>query len=343
MNPLISIIVPIYNVESYLKRCVESLRSQTYPNIEIILVDDGSPDNCGKICDEYSNIDQRIKVVHKPNGGLSDARNAGLDVAKGDLIGFVDSDDFIHPQMYEILYKNMADYNADVSLCNFELVYNDTKIFSEIINKPQVFSGTEALDKIFTYWAQIFVISWDKLYKRAFFDSIRFPKGKIHEDEFTSYKIYAQSKRIVFTDTKLYYYFQSDNSIVRSSFSEKRLHYTEAIEERIEFFKKAENKKYYKLALLNYSVWLLAFNRRNPSVFKERKDIKQIIEKKRINYISLLLNDVDSLSVLNKIAYKIALIYPNLIGFFAFHLLFRGNIVSRIASSILGYSLIPKQ
>ena len=233
MKPLISIIVPIYNVEAYLKRCVVSIQNQTYPNIEIILVDDGSPDKSGKLCDELAAKDERIKVIHKPNGGLSDARNAGIDLAQGEFLSFIDSDDYIHPQMMELLYQNLVEAKADLSCCDIKNAYTTEAEYFDFDNKVKLYTNIEALEMLFTYYCQVFVMVCNKLYRKEAFAEFRFAKGKIHEDEFLTYKILHHSPKIVFSDARLYYYYQSPNSIMRSQFSEKRLQYAEAMEEQI--------------------------------------------------------------------------------------------------------------
>ena len=165
MNSLISVIVPIYKVEKYLRKCVESILSQTHTNLEIILVDDGSPDNCGAICDEYAKQDARIKVIHKPNGGLSDARNAGLDIMTGEYVAFVDSDDWIGPRMYETLLQMLKLFQADIAIGGVadELEQNGKVTTVKVTNyreKPFYESATEAMHSFFTTaWA-----AWDKLY-----------------------------------------------------------------------------------------------------------------------------------------------------------------------------------
>ena len=152
-KPLLSIIVPVYNVEKYIERCIKSILNQSFTNFELILVDDGSPDNCGKICDEYKKKDSRIKVIHKKNGGLSDARNAGIERAKGEYIAFVDSDDFINKYMYEILYKNAKKWDADISICNFKMVCENDRIdedISVICEDAKVYGRNEALNKLYS-------------------------------------------------------------------------------------------------------------------------------------------------------------------------------------------------
>ena len=207
MEELISVIVPIYNVEKYLNKCIESIINQSYSNLEIILVDDGSKDSSGIMCDSYILKDKRIKVIHKENGGLSDARNVGIDKAKGEYIVFIDSDDWIDEKMIEILYNIIKKNNSDISICDYFLAYNEEiqtqKEDIEIIN----LSNIEALKKIYDKDLGVcMIVAWNKLYKRNLFkDDIRYPYGKIHEDEFTTYKLLYKAEKISYTKQKMYY------------------------------------------------------------------------------------------------------------------------------------------
>lgn len=243
MSSLISIIVPIYKVENYLEKCIESILNQTYKDIEIILVDDGSPDNCGKICDEYAKKDKRIKVIHKQNGGLSDARNFGIDLATGEYIIFVDSDDYIDRNMCRILLNYAKKYDADIVSCNFKDVYvnNVEKINKQCINKNlEIVSNIKALYKYFLKNTTDMVVVWNKLYKKkVFFDekNVRFPKGKLHEDMYTTYKLYYYASKIVFIDDILYYYFRHKDSITGSISKKNLLDKIDAVIEQYEFFK----------------------------------------------------------------------------------------------------------
>ena len=215
MTDKISIIVPVYNVEKYLKECIESILSQTYKNIEIILIDDGSTDNSGKICDEYLKKDSRVKVIHKENGGLSDARNTGIEIASGKYIGFVDSDDYIAKDMYDFLYQNIKRENAEISGCNRFLVY-ENKI--EIYGKKEcyeVMDSQRAIEMLCTI-GYIGVSAYTKLYEAKLFKDIRYPKGKINEDMYTTYKLFDKANRIVYDATPKYYYRQRSGSITNS-------------------------------------------------------------------------------------------------------------------------------
>lgn len=212
-NHLISVIVPVYKVEPYLRKCVDSILNQTYRNLEVILVDDGSPDKCGEICDEYAARDPRVKVIHKANGGLSDARNAGLDICKGRYIAFVDSDDWIEPEMYQRLYELLVRFNADMSVGGVadDIEENGRTYTSQKSNygqEPFSESNVEAMKRFFeNSWA-----SWDKLYRRELFDNIRFPVGEINEDEAIVLHLLDRCKTVCYTSELFYHYMKRINS-----------------------------------------------------------------------------------------------------------------------------------
>lgn len=234
-EPLISVIVPVYKVEKYLNRCVKSIIDQTYENLEIILVDDGSPDRCPVMCDAWKEKDNRIKVIHKSNGGLSDARNAGMEVANGELIGFVDSDDWIAPDMYQCLYEAMKADNSDIAACGVEMVWEDgtssrtlTKMGSCVLNRKE---AMEAL--IEESWLKQPV--WYKLYKTNLIRKILFPVEKYHEDAFWSYQVIGVAERVSVTDHVGYYYWQRNGSIMGEKYSLKRLDAIEALEQRQDY------------------------------------------------------------------------------------------------------------
>lgn len=234
-QPLISIIVPVYKVEAYLDKCISSIVSQTYQNLEIILVDDGSPDNCPAMCDDWAEKDDRIRVIHKSNGALSDARNAGMAIASGELMGFVDSDDWISPDMYQILYENMVSTDSDLAACGVEMIWEDGRP-SRMLTKPGgcVLNREEAMHAIVAEsWLKQPV--WYKLYKTALVKDIPFPVGKCHEDVFWSYQAVARAGRVSVTDHVGYYYLQRSSSIMGEGYSLKRLDAIEAYEQRNEY------------------------------------------------------------------------------------------------------------
>lgn len=255
---LISVIVPVYNVEQYLSRCVDSLLAQTYHNLEIILVDDGSTDNSGAICDLYSKKDKRISVIHKKNGGLSDARNVGIDLANGSYIGFVDSDDWIAQNMLETLLHNMIYYEADVSICRFKFTADEKEKEVAVQNETRIYDKYQAIDAMFI--DKVFAShACNKLYKAHLFDNIRFPIGKIYEDQFTTYKIIWAANKIVYTNKQCYYYFIRNDSIARGNFDAKQFDVLDATDVIIDFFKERypEIVKYVQYCWIDNYLYLL--------------------------------------------------------------------------------------
>lgn len=247
-EPLISIIVPIYNVEQYLDKCITSIVNQTYKNLEIILVDDGSTDKCSNISDKWALDDNRIKVIHKENGGLSDARNTGLEIATGKYIGFVDSDDFISKYFVEILYKNLVNTQSDLIQCSHLTVDEDYLGVEELINENlsiKIYNTKEALGLLIEE-ERINQVVWNKLYKKELLQEIHFEYNKLNEDEFFTYQIFAKCKKISYVDLPLYYYLIRNQSIMRKQYSIKRLDGLEAKFLRYEFLK----ENYYDLGSL---------------------------------------------------------------------------------------------
>ena len=251
-QPLISVIVPIYKVENYLEKCVQSIIEQTYQNLEIILVDDGSPDNCPKLCDDLAKKDDRIKVIHKQNGGLSSARNAGIDVAQGEYIGFVDSDDYIEPQMYELLYNAIEKNNCKLSVCNINYVFENGKTIVKVKNSvDEFFDFNQAIVEMNTF--RLFDMgAWSKLYHRDLFEDMRFPVGKFSEDFFIMYKIFEKANGIAYVSTPCYNYLQRQNSITKN----KKINedFIEAAKSQMEYL----DAKYEDLKVLSHTAYASA-------------------------------------------------------------------------------------
>ena len=225
MGPLISVIVPVYNVEKYLCRCVDSLLEQTYRELEILLVNDGSTDHCGTICDEYAQKDARVRVIHKPNGGLADARNAALDVAQGRYFTFVDSDDWVSPDYVGNLYRALKKADADFSIsCFVEIFEKDptTPEPSHELKGFEVLSREECLKRML-YQDGIDVTTPTKLYKRELFDGLRYPVGKLHEDILIAYQILSRAEKVARIENLDYYYFQRADSIMNAEFNPRRM------------------------------------------------------------------------------------------------------------------------
>ena len=233
--PLISVVVPVYKVEKYLDRCVQSIVDQTYRRLEIILVDDGSPDNCGAMCDVWAEKDSRIKVIHKANGGLSDARNAGMAVASGVYMGFVDSDDYISSDMYQLLYDRMIADDADIAACGVEMIFEDGTVPRRLTPSGNcVLNKTEAMEAVIREsWLKQPV--WYKLYKTELIRDCLFPVGKYHEDVFWTWQAVARAEKVGVFDTPCYCYVQRSGSIMGEGYSLKRLDALEAKAERLEY------------------------------------------------------------------------------------------------------------
>lgn len=235
----VSIIVPIYKVEEYLDRCIWSILNQTWSDFELILVDDGSPDKCPAICDEWEKKDKRIKVIHKENGGLSDARNAGLKISSGEFIVFVDSDDWLAVDYLRILMESIQNSQCDIVECGIIRTKGEktTGVFSEEKNKEIVlFEVEDALRELIND-GKFHQYVWNKLYRRNVIDKIFFEKGKTNEDEFWTYQVFGNAKKIGLINIPLYYYLQRETSIMGEGYSLKRLDALEAKLERQKYIK----------------------------------------------------------------------------------------------------------
>ena len=237
-SPLISIIVPIYKTEEYLPKCIESILAQTYANFELILVDDGSPDKCPQICDEYAEKDSRIKVIHKENGGLSSARNSGLDIAKGEYIGYVDSDDYIEPVMYEKMIHSIMGRNADLCICRIQAENPNGDFVSQspISDEDQLFTREDMLHLLVYECLAKYICPFNKLYHKRLFAHNRYSIGKINEDEAIIHHIFGESHGTVFINDILYHYIIRDGSIIHSQVSVKNLDMVDALIDRAEYF-----------------------------------------------------------------------------------------------------------
>lgn len=311
---LVSVIVPIYNVEDYLPKCIDSIICQTYKNIEIILVDDGSPDSCGQICENYKKKDSRIKVIHKENGGLSDARNAGICRAKGSYYVFIDSDDYIHERMIETLVEGVVSTGADIAVCSFKNVKEDEiidihsgintgsyKLISEDIDGLSYFYGDKYTE---------FTVAWNKIYPASFFKEIKYPKGKIHEDEFTTYKLLELAKKIVYIDVPLYYYVSRSSSIMGEEFSLKRLHRLDAISERMDHYLSLGKYDWYEKNLFLYRIFYVRYYK---AVQKQKMDIDILKEYFKTYKKSVLKNILKTnISIKKKLGYIYLALFPDM-------------------------------
>jgi len=243
--PKITIIVPVYNVEKYLNRCVDSILSQTFTDFDIILVNDGSSDNSGSICDYYQRQDSRVNVIHKANKGVADTRNTGLEWAYSHSdsmwVGFVDSDDWIHPQYLELLYHAVTSTGFGMSICGH--LETEQNYIEQIEYHPSIVSMDA--EKAFCDYNLEAIVPWGKLYFKEDFKGIRYPNVKIFDDEFTTYKVLFKNKKIVYVDAPLYYYFLNPKSLMHADWNPSRLIALKALKDQTAYF----DKNHYPVAL----------------------------------------------------------------------------------------------
>jgi glycosyltransferase involved in cell wall biosynthesis len=294
MNPKISIIVPVFNVEGFIHDCIESILDQTFKDFELILVNDGSIDRSGDICDDYSKKDQRIFVIHKENRGQSSARNRGIDVAKGDYIGFIDSDDWVHRDMYKILYTKAIEIEADITACN--IIQYDKDATKHIYSNKKddcLFDRNSAMNELYLNERLTFS-PCNKLYKRKLFKDIKFKEGYILEDMDFAYRIIHQANRIYYTGATLYNYRYNEKSTMRKTFSKKRLDEFEVRKNMYSFYQKnypsLANELYAECFLTGLMLYINIgkYYKNETNQYKylidiDRKIIKSLIFKKDYN------------------------------------------------------------
>lgn len=244
---MISIIVPVYNVEDYLCECVNSILEQSYTELEIILVDDGSTDLCPAMCDEYAKMDRRVKTIHKQNGGLADARNAGLRIATGEYIGYVDSDDYIHPRMYEWLYESIQESHAEIAICRFQPFSERAEEYHGKMPNQKCFTRDEILDAYINENTEQLITPsvWSKLFKRECIEGLSFPVGKLCEDIVYTTKAFYNANKVSYLEAELYYYRQRVGSIMNNSSVQVR-RIQEEVEQyvdRLDFIQKTGNQE----------------------------------------------------------------------------------------------------
>ena len=292
----ISIVVPIYKVEKYLARCIKSLLNQTYTNLEIILVDDGSPDLCPQMCEEYAQIDPRIIVIHKKNGGLSSARNIGIKRATGTYIGFVDSDDYVDHNMFALLYESIKRNNADISICgHYTEKGNRLTIEEPPIDNEVIYSSQEAL-KLLLEDIQIKNYAWDKLYRIDLFNDVYYPNGRNYEDIAVTYLVFSRAKSICIIPEYLYFYQMRDDSISNNVSKEKWLKncadIVRSMTERYKFFEETNNRELSEKALVTIIPYILTLCNLNyvlsQKLFLEDSRKFLICNKKKISNSKLI-------------------------------------------------------
>lgn len=287
----VSVIVPVYNVEQYLEKCLKSITEQTYDNLEIIVVNDGSPDHSEKIIKEFQKNDDRITYIKKENGGLSSARNAGLEIATGDYISFIDSDDWIRSEFISTLVTALETDGSDIAICTMNYIYSDgtEKKRTPVIKSQKIVDPFTGLNDLFE-GSQFKCHAQNKLYKRELFydPDIRYPIGKIFEDVFTTYKLFFKANKISYIDKTLYYYLQNrPGSILQSQFDRKRLVIFEALDQINAFLKgnKIKNKYFHHFVIENI---ISLTNSIYPVFYKlpkiERKNYIRIVKEATIRY-----------------------------------------------------------
>ena len=283
MKDKISIIVPIYNVEKYLERCIISIINQTYTNLEIILVDDGSTDGCPDICEKYKKQDDRIVVLHKKNGGLSDARNKGIDIATGKYIYFIDSDDYMHINTIKFLIECINQSDADISCCSYLPFYDNQQLVdTDMKEEYKCFDSKTALENLL-YQKDCTNSAWGKLYKAALFKDIRYPVGQICEDLPVTYQLFHKAKKVCISSAQYYYYYQRQNSIINTVFKLSRMSGLNFVKDETKFIK--ENHPELIKAAINRefieAVYILSKIELNDKYKKEINELKLVLKNDR--------------------------------------------------------------
>lgn len=310
--PKISIIVPVYNCEKYISNCINSILEQSFKDFELILVDDGSSDRSFEICESFAKKDNRVRAIHQPNSGVSRARNRGLDEAKGEYIGFVDGDDCVDKEMYKRLYKNLADNNADISICGIVNYFLKKNGITEKVRQSQVdgfwiFSGEQALKEALQ--SRLYSVNpVNKLFKKELFDKLRYPEGKISEDAFLIPVVISKAGKVVYDSKPMYYYLRRENSITTSNFSDRDWDVVEAyknhlnmVSEKFPNLKKVAKFRY--LWAYTYVIDKIMLSENSENYLRDFKKAFDFIKK---NILEIIFNPYFSLK--RKIAVMVLLI-----------------------------------
>lgn len=313
---MVTVIVPVYNVEAYLDKCVESIVNQTYTKIEIILVNDGSTDSSGEICDKWSEKDSRVKVIHKENGGLSSARNAGLDQARGKYICFIDSDDWVELDFVKLLVNYIEKYDADISQCGFveEVVGEEALPYRS--ENYVVTTGKDAIKRLYNRETYLnTVIMCNKLYKNKIFKELRFDEGIHHEDEALIHEVLYNADKVVINESALYHYVTRPNSIMNSQFSLKRLDSIYAYEKRITYLKSKEEHELVRMTMRMYFRVLLEVS---SNLFYSDLTDREYYLNQTTQKIDTIITELDKNKYLNKVDKVLLTFYKmnNHLGFF---------------------------
>jgi len=264
----VSVIVPVYNIQDQLPRCVESILSQTYEDLEILLVDDGSSDGSGELCDRYAARDPRVQAVHKENGGLSDARNCGIDRCTGEYIVFIDGDDYVRPDYVARLLESVTASGAGAALCGFDLVDEDGSIIrtEALTELSGTVSGRDVLSAVLTPYGYKYVVAWNKIYHRSLFERLRYDKGKIFEDEYIHFRLFSDCGSVSILSRPLYCYVQREGSITNSAMSAEKIEMKcEMHRRRIAFYRDAGDSELHSRASQMYCNWLVECVRRHSA------------------------------------------------------------------------------
>jgi glycosyltransferase involved in cell wall biosynthesis len=307
MEELVSVIIPVYKVEKFLARCIDSVLNQTYKNLEIILVNDGSPDNSLAICRKYAKSDTRIKIIDKKNGGLSSARNAGLDLMNGRYVCFVDSDDVIVPDFVETLYNLSLKYNSLLVQCECEHVYPTTVIQ----DAKHILDYKKTAQEIFLSKSREFSVrAWDKFYHESLFSDLRFPEGIIYEDDVVAYKILYKAREIVITSRRLYYYYQTNDSIMRNSNKYVREDFIGIYKDQISFFETRNETELVDISKKELAIRLMLCYIKCKANKSNTNDKEALFKAFKFNYSSI--NNTKLIFLKEKIIMKFFRLAPNL-------------------------------
>ena len=314
--PNVSVIVPVYKVEKYLNRCIKSILNQSYNNFELLLVDDGSPDNCGEICDEYAKKDSRIFVIHQKNGGLSAARNTGIswfyEQNRSNYITFVDSDDWLHPDYLKILMDGITKNDVKIAVCNYKRSTTET-LYENYDNVKYELTSPE--DFLVNHFWQ-YNYAWGKIYHKSLFEDVRYPIGKNFEDAFTTYKILHKCEKIAYTELQMYHYFLNAQGISRSPWKPSELVIFDAMQEQMQFYKEKGLQrafdKEFELFVHHHAYQIVRINENKRDLNKNKTTLKKI--KKTLR--KLLKENKNKFSVHN-MTYSYEVAYPYIMKLYA--------------------------